>query len=1288
LAARLPAGLCADRSFELNRADRAAAVRFSRPAPFEGDPVAVFIDKFRYRSLSLKSYNKRALHDGETDGLAKRAVFSILREFSFTQFWGEASAKFAAGREERNGEAMKKGILLCLLLGALAAQAQNTGRLTGTVLDQSGGTVPGAKVVIVNLGTNAQFTAETNAEGAFAVSQLDSGTYSVRVTASGFRTAEVKGVKVDVGKEYSLPPVRLELGEVQETVTVTAGVNLVQTTNAETAGTLYTEQIKYLPLPDRNPLDLISLQAGAGTNGITTTVIDGTRTSFSNMTIDGINVQDNFIRTNDLDYTPALPFLSQVSEMTIVTQNSNASMGNGSSQVVLVTPSGTNAFHGEVFWQNRTNATAANDFFNNANGVERPFLLLNQGGGNFGGPIRRNKLFFYSYYETYRLKQQNPAAATVLQPDARNGIFTYRDSNRNIRQIDILRAANVQFDPQVRSILQRVPTTANFSGVGDGLNTGGYLFNQRDNRTRDNTGVRMDYILSDRHTFSGTFAWNRDLVDRPDADLTFNKVPAVVNDNTSKLLSVGWRSTLSPSLTNELRGGFHLAPGDFNTSEDFSKPFLVDNFIFTNPVDTFRRQGRNTNTFDLLDNASWQRGTHVMRFGWQSQWIRVKYFDEGGTIPTYLIGISTANTRGLQTNQFPGGISASQLATANALLASLAGFVSDASQVFNVTSKTSGYVPGAPITRRLSLNGLSFYGTDQWRIRRNLTWNYGLRWEYMGRYDESNGLSLAPVIQNNNIVQTLLSNAKLDFAGAKNGRPLYNKDLNNFAPNVGLAWDPWGDGKTAVRLGYSINYVNDEALQAPDNAVTANAGLSTGAAITNLTQTISGGLPALRTPIFQVPRTFLDQLADDPGAGGFAIDSHLVTPYVQQWNVSLQRELPKKMSLEVRYVGNKGTKLYRGFDYNQVDIRSNGFLDDFLRARSNGFLSLDRTGTFNPAFNAAIPGSQRLTVFPNLDFGGVLTNSTVRTLIQEGQAGQLAAIYFLNDLAGTVPLVPNPNIFVADLLANRSNSTYHALQVELNRRVAAGLFLNANYTWSKVLTDSPGTNQVRFDAYLDTASPKLERARADYDIPQAFKANFIYELPFGGTHHFTSSKRAFNKLLSGWIVSSIFQLQSGPPFSIVSGRGTLNRSGRSGNNTANTPLNAGQIKNLLGVKRQGDTIYFIDPGVIGGDGRAVGADGDVPFKGQVFFNPDPGKLGVLERRMFNSPAYFDWDFSVTKQTTIRENKKLELRVELFNLPNNVIFFVPDQNINSADFGKITGTLNSPRFVQTVLRFIF
>jgi hypothetical protein len=239
-----------------------------------------------------------------------------------------------------------------------------------------------------------------------------------------------------------------------------------------------------------------------------------------------------------------------------------------------------------------------------------------------------------------------------------------------------------------------------------------------------------------------------------------------------------------------------------------------------------------------------------------------------------------------------------------------------------------------------------------------------------------------------------------------------------------------------------------------------------------------------------------------------------------------------------------------------------------------------------------------------------------------------------------------------------------------------------------VLTDSPGLNLVRFDPYLDNAQPGLERARADYDLPLSFKTNFIGQLPFGEGHRLAPAGRVWRRLASGWSFSSIITWQSGAPFSIVSGRGTLNRTGRSRENTAVTRQSSESVKSLLGVRKRDDAVYFLDPGVLGPDGRGVGPDGQPPFPGQVFFNPEPGGVGTLDRRMFNGPTLFDWDFAVIKETRIQETKSLEVRLEIFSILNHPIFYSGDRNINSINFGKMFSTLTAPRFVQTSLRFTF
>ena len=1188
------------------------------------------------------------------------------------------------------------GIVLLMLMLVTSAFPQGTsGRLSGSVMDSSGAVVPSAKISVTNENTGAQYPVETNAEGVFLVPLLPAGYYAVRVEAPGFRLSEVRGVKVDVAAEHTLPPIRLELGGVQETVTVSAGANVVQTASAEVTSTLSIEQIKALPTAERNPLVLLDLNAGVSDTGRTARTLNGLRIGFTNVTIDGINVQDNFIRTNSLSFLPNLPFLSQVGEITVTTSNQNASHGGGAAQVAFISPSGTNAFHGEGFWTNRNNATAANDFFNNAADIDKPFLLLNQFGGSMGGPIVRDKLFFFGWYEGYRLKAGDPQNATILLPDARNGTFTYRDNSGVTRKINVLEAAGVPLDPFVKGVLDRVPTSGNFTSVGDGLNTTGFRFNQRDNRTRDNVGGKIDYNASFAHNFTGSFHWNRDIVDRPDIDGTYNVAPVVQNDDSKKLFSAAWRWTPTPHLTNEVRGGFNFAPGTFINSEEFGS-FVINNaagtsFIFTNPVEDFRNQGRETNTYTIADNLAWQKGAHSFRFGGSTQQIRVFSFVNFDTIPVYNIGISTANTKGLAAGVFPGGISAAQRNTANALLASLAGFVTSGTQGFNVTSKDSGFVPGAGENRNFSLNNYSFYGADSWKLRRNLTFNYGVRWEYIGRFDEQDGLLLHPVL-GSDIIGTLLSNATVDFAGSNNGRPIYDKDLNNFGPNIGLAWDPHGDGKMAIRAGYSINFVNDDAIRAADNATLGNDGLSSSSTLVGLTNTISGGLPTLPVPEFKVPRTFTDQTELDPFAAGFAIHPKLVAPYVQQWNLAIQREFPGHTSVEIRYVGNKGTGLYRGNDFNQTEIRANGFLEDFIRARNNGFLAQAAGGAFDPRFNPNIPGSQQLTVFPRTVAGGLLTNATVRNRIETGQAGDLASIYFQNGLQGDVQFVPNEDIFVADLLGNGSNSTYHALQVEANRRFGS-LFFNTNYTWSKVLTDSSGTSQARFDPFLDINNPGIEKAPAEFDLRHAFKASFDYALPLGGNSRFSPSSRVLNKIVSGWAISSFFVWQSGDPFSIVSNRGTLNRAGRSTNkNTATSTASGDVLSSITGVFRQGNGVFFVSPNAIGPDGRGVAPDGAAPFEGQVFFNPGPGTVGALQRRMFRGPRFFNWNFAVRKNTKITERTGLEFRVEFFNLPNNVWFEVApnnnDPNVNSTTFGKLTTLDNEPRFIQTSLRFTF
>ncbi|HYM13600.1 MAG TPA: TonB-dependent receptor [Bryobacterales bacterium] len=1194
---------------------------------------------------------------------------------------------------------MRKSLrILCVFLGAAALlDAQTaTGRLSGSVIDPEGLPVPGARITVTGESTGVTLAGVSNPLGAFSFADVPPGEYSIEVNAASFRRQVARHFKVDVAKDNVLWPVRLELGPVTQTVEITAGASQVQTTTAENSATVTMQQIQHLPLVDRNPLSLIGLQAGVAFNGASAangTVINGQRTSYSNVTLDGINIQDNFIRENALDFVPNQLLVDQVREFTITTQNGNAALGQGASQVNFVTPSGTNELHGGGYWFNRNNKFAANQWFSNKSGTPKPFLNLNQAGGTLGGPIKKDKLFFYTNYEAYRQRQQDIENSVILTANARQGIFTYRDSHNRVERVNVLRAAAVRPDPKVATLLDSVPppSAINNFDVGDSdptllRNTAGYQFNVRDRITRDNLTTRIDYNRSEHHIITGTYLFNRDNDDRPDQGDGFHTVPVVQSLVHAHFLSVGWRWTPGPAFTNEVRGGMNLAPGNFAASENLGSQ-LFDGFIFTNPVVNFEPNGRTTNTFSYMDNANWQRGNHSLRFGAQFQRIYASPFDKSGLRPDYSIGLSAVNPLTLDPAQFPGGISTIDLAAAQDLLASLGGIIGGVSQSFNVASRTSGFVPGQQFQRHYSLNNYSFYGQDSWKVSRRLTLNLGLRWEYAGRFDERDGLMLSPIFSSIGVVNTLLSNATLDFAGHVVNRPLYNKDLNNFAPNIGIAFDPFGDGKTAIRAGYSINYVNDEAIRSNDNATLANDGLIGIITQTDLVTTMSGTLPTFKAPPFQVPRTASQNFDLNPGAAIFAIDPNLRTPYVQQWTFGIQRQVARDTVIDVRYAGNHGTKLLRGFDYNQVIVKQNGFLDDFVRARNNAFLAQKASGAFDPNYNPGIAGSQRLTVFPQLAFGGLLDNATIQSLIRTGEVGQLAAIYYVNGLQGSVPFTPNPNTFVADLLTNYSNSSYNALQAEVRRRLTGGIEFQANYTFSKVLTDSSGGSQVRFDPFLDFGNGKIERARADFDLTHIFNANFVVPLPMGGAHRLRY--KPLDRVLSNWTLGSILGWQSGAPLSIVSGRATLNRSSRSGENTAITALTKSQLDQIVQFRMTGNGPFLIAQSAISPqDNSGVAGDGQPAFQGQVFFHPGPGQLGTLQRRMFSGPSAFALDMKLDKEIPITERQRLRLETTFTNLLNHPSFFGGGQALDSTQFGRITSVLVGARVIQFGLRYSF
>jgi hypothetical protein len=1175
------------------------------------------------------------------------------------------------------------------LLAFFPVYAQVAGRLSGTVVDQSGAAIPGAMVnVYVPGGKQPVLQGTTNEAGLFTFIAVRPDTYDVTVEARGFAKVTIRGVKVSPVQETGLPPVEMKLESSSQSVEVAADVATVQLANSENSATVTATQVQNLPVLGRQVYALFQTQPGV-IAGSDTTSVNGLRSSFTNVTLDGINIQDNFIRTNDLDYAPMRTTIDQISEITITTSNAGTAIGGGASQMVLSTKSGSNTYHGAVYWYNRNSALGANDWFNNRNGVKKTFLDLNQPGAAVGGHIIKDKLFFYTNYELYRNKQQSTKLNTVLTDSARNGIFTYRDSAGNLRTANLQALRNFTLDPTIKAMIAQLPEP-NTSDAGDGLNTSGYRFNARSNESRDQFVYKGDYYFNSKNSITGTYNYISNPTDRPDIGAFYTTTPPVSNTINDHLLSLAWRWNVAPTMTNELRGGFMRADTAFVDSNKYPSSIL-SGLLFTSPVNTFLNQGRKVNTYNIEDNANWLKGKHELAFGFQSQIIQTVPYNDAGILPTYTLGISTANTLGLTATDLP-GIRSTDLAVANNLYANLAGIISSAAQTFNVTSRTSGFVPGATNLRHLSISTYAAYLQDKWKVLSNFTINLGLRYEYWTPLDERDGLFLAPRLENNDVKATLLDpNAVLDFIGGPSGRPFYHADKNNFAPNVGFAWDPFKKGKTAIRGGYMIAFVNDNVVTAVRNNVNTSNGLQFANTVSNLTATLASP-PTIPTPTYKVPRTLADNYAISTTSATGMPDPNLSTPYVQQWSVGIQHDW-KGIILSGRYVGNRGTDLLRAIDYNQVLYNVNGFLADFKRAQSNAALALAATGSYNGSYNPNIPGSQPLTVFPLLVSGGLLTNSTVQTYLRQGQIGELANVYQVNGLNGSINFYTNPNVQGANVIRNGAMSIYHALQLEATKRTRSGLQAQFSYTFGKVLSNAAGDAQTNFEPLLDNNNPGLEYAPSPYDVRHSFKANYYYELPFGRGKRWSGNQVA-NALIGGWALSGIWSYQSGSPFSILSGYGTLNRAARStSTNTASVAGISGDRLRALtsGVFMTGNGPYFISPAIINTDGRGTNQAGAATYVGQIFYNPDAGTVGNLQRRMFYGPWQWAWDASVIKSVRFRERHTLDLHFDFSNWMNHPTFYVPPTsgdygsttnfNINNPTFGRINSMNFNPRVIQ-------
>jgi len=1250
--------------------------------------------------------------------------------------------------------------LIALMFLACSAHAQVlNGTITGSVVDPSGSVIPGAVISAVDNGTGQSYKASADQSGNYTLANLPNSTYTVTVEHPGFAKTSIHDVVVSVSKTTPLP-IKLEVASASTEVVVEATMAGVQTESAELKNTVDRAQLDTMPLPTRNPLDLVKAFAGVLTpnNGAGTAgdaFVNGLRGNTTNLTLDGINVQDNFVKTSAFfSIVPAIA--DNIGEFNMTVGGVGADAGFGSAQVTMITQRGTNQYHGELYWYQRTSFLNANTWFNNDSRLARPFQLQNRIGATLGGPVwipklyhGKNRTFFFFSYQAYREPRSQPRTRTVMTTGAETGQFTYTPSGGSPQTVNLLNIGtigNSGIKPAVNSATMGIYTkyvpqsgyTDAGCGSGDGINIRCIALNLGGVNNQNYYSTRIDQEIGSKNSFEFVFT-----------EGLFNTAPDFLNSNEPAFPGAPWAggqlstrqefvwaltSVLSPTKTNEFRVGYQRAPVNFAYGNTFAETGgdQIAYQTVTSPIETSTNlpQGRNTPVRDFIDNFSWVRGNHQLRFGGQYHWLLAYSYLDNAVFPRVSLNSNAANSDNLSTATLP-GISAAELTVAQSIFHDITGMMGSVTAGYNHTSPTSGYVTGVPEQYTPVQQNWDGYGQDNWKFKPNVTLQYGVRWEYQGPYDARNGLVLLP----QNGIASLwgptpvgglfspgntngATDVLLTLQGGSNGHPVVNRQLHNFAPFLGLAWAVGNDRKTAIRSNFSLHYVQDGfTFWTP--ATTANTGLFstlTNSTPTGVFSTSNAQLPVPTTnggfPVSQVN----NWIASGGTAGLTAYAPNLRVPYVMEWSLGVQRELFKRATFEVRYVGNHALEQFRSYSINEQDWGGTGLLTEFLHAQSN--LNIDIANGKNGTFaNNSFTGQVATPILDKI-FAGVANSSAYgsSTFITDLNQNNIYAMYntirtsatYRNNVLGTAannptnfPLnffVANPWAAGANYVSNAGWSYYDAMEAEFKKVYGSGFYFQANYTFSKVLTDTQfGESQTEGQNYLSLANTRLDKFRADFDVRQSFGVIFGYPLPVGKGQHFGNGMpRWANSIVGGWSLRGFTHWQTGSPVTISSNRSTL----ASGINSTPMLMNmsVAQLQANMGVYRGPNGVYFINPNsglftVKGGTSTA-----NFCTAGQTtpcFAEPAPGQLGNIPYLGLVGPRFFDQDLSLVKDTQIKERLNFEIRLEAFDLFNNPNFGGAQLSTDGTTFGQLTTTVDTARgggvtsrIVQWAARFVF
>jgi len=938
-------------------------------------------------------------------------------------------------------------VLLLAAPRAAFSQAPTAGSLAGTVTDPSGAVIPGARLTISRSDTGYRQTVTSNGAGAYIFPDLQSGNYTLSVSASGFKTALYSKVVVYTGRPLNLNT-RMTLGKTTQTVEVSSQSQVLETTSNTLATTITPDAVQDLPLNGRDALPFAELVAGAQSGGDQRfTTYDAMPNGALNITVNGMN--DNFqrFRSNSTGFFDAAPLrLGAVSEATVSTNDLTAEAGaEGGATMSFELKRGTNHFHGNAFWQTQNSALDANTYANNAQGIPRTPFHISDFGGALGGPIWKNKLFFFGNYEQEYVPGNTESYGDVLSPAAQLGTFSYvgTDGKTYTPNILTIAAANgfpsavnpavasefSQINPTVSKALSNVPNPAfpyqdelawqyrwNYDQI--------YPTLRFDYQIRPNIEWNAAYDLEWR-TYPGYEAYPGD----PNTNSSFN--------SSYQTYTTGFEWTITPKLVNQFNAGLLNTQEEFNVGHSWN-PFTPENDLiidapeFVNGTTTlspyipnyYLPEPRNNPVRNFSDNISWTHGNHTFTFGGTLR--NSTDFDTGDSDPVgNYLGLSSLDPALSMFNStnFPhmnfNEANNQDPANAENLYATLTGRINYFYGTNYVNSATHQYQTLGVMKQPEAQTVGGFYFQDAWRMTPQFALNYGFRWQFSGAIHNTNDTYTSPTYA------SLLGPSKQLFQpGQLNGvlnpqvslRPdPYSGDMKEPAPNVGFAWNPQfsngvlgkiaGGSNLVIRGGGAVSWYDEgwttfeEATEYSDpgdtQVVAENPGPTTntpagefpaGSLSLGAKPTLSGFPATFNFPVPESDFTFDYQ----PYA---TVDPNIRSPYIENWYFGMQRQFPSHTVLQVNYVGNHSVHEWMNYDLNEVNIFENGFLNEFKAAQSN----LATYEASNPTCQNSgtcsfegTPGSLPLMEQAFGSGGSGFTNATNVTDVSTGQAGTLA----------------------------------------------------------------------------------------------------------------------------------------------------------------------------------------------------------------------------------------------------------------------------------------------------------